>query len=200
MNKKIVVWAIAIWLCPLIASALTFDEMLIHETSTTQPFLGYKYENIKWIKHTPDDTAESYKEEAGSGGQVDIGQVDVDGDSKFETIKVIWGPGVSDHSLEVELYKENSKIGLFVAPGIQPNFKLEDIDKDKKLELVIWGAVDDPKMSQLLDDESKPFEGHSSPHLFKVRIYKLKQSAYKLSKEYTSKKKYEPFCEEQPEE
>lgn len=175
-----------------------FDELLLHETSTSKPFLDYKYKNIKWIKHTPDETAESYKDEAGSGGQIDIGSVDIDADNKNVLLKATWGPGVSDHSLGIELYKENNKFGSFNAPGIQPNFKLEDIDGDKKLELVIWGAVFDPNMSQLLDDESKPFEGHSSQHLFKVRIYKMGRGKYKLSKEYVSKKKYEPFCEEQP--
>ena len=200
MNKKQLILLLALLLIPLSAMAVTFDDMLVHKPSNTQTFWEYHYKNITWVSHSPVPVPDYYTsdEEADNRGQIDIGKVDLDGDGKAETIKVIWGPGVSDHSLEIELYKGKNKFGSFDAPGIQPNFKLEDIDGDKKLELVIWGAVADPKMSQIVTDKSKSFEGHSDPHLFKVRSYKLKQGEYKLFQEYISKKKYEPFCEEQP--
>ena len=133
--------------------------------------------------------------------QVDYkGAVDLDGDGKEEAITVTWGHGVSDHTLTIEVYKGNETFATLQPKGIQPNFKVEDIDGDGKLEIVLWGAVDDPKMSQDATDESKPFEGHSEPHLFMVSIYKLTDFGCKFSKEYTSKEKYEPFCEEQPKE
>ncbi len=189
-----------ICLFPLCVYAVTFDEMLAHKASNSQPFRDDIYKNITWASHTPDPEGEPETAEADSRGQIDIGKADLDGDGAEETIKVIWGPGVSDHSLNIELYKGDAKIGSLKAPGIQPNFKIEDIDADKKLEVIIWGAVADPNMSQYASDESKPFEAHSDLHLFKVEIYKLEKGKYILSKEYTSRKKYEPFCEEQPEE
>lgn len=201
MNKKQLIVAIIICLYPYITSAVTFDDMLVHKPSNKQTFWGYYYKNIEWVSHTPEPIIDnSYGGEADYRGQIDIGNVDLDGDSKNETIKVIWGTGVSDHSLTIEVYKGSKKIATLQPKGIQPNFNVEDIDGDGKLEIVLWGAVADSKKSQDLSDESKPFEGHSSLHLFKVRIYKLGRGKYKLSKEYTSRKKYEPFCEEQPEE
>ena len=177
--------------------------MLRHKASDSQPFWGNHYRNIKWIKHKP-YLPEEMKgeiidpEEADYRGQIDIGLVDLDGDKKDETIKVVWGPGVSDHSLTIELVKDGKKIATLVPKGVQPNFKVEDIDSDGNMEIVLWGAVNDPAMSQLASDESKSFEGHSAPHLFMVSIYRLIGDQYELSEEYTTKQKYEPFCEEQP--
>lgn len=212
MNKKQLAILLALLLIPLSAMAITFDDMLGHHPSKSQPFMG-EHKNIKWVSHTPDLLSKDPKEEkaaeealmgpnseADDRGQVDVGNTDLDGDGKDETIKAIWNAGVSDHALTIEVYKESKKIVTLQPKGIQPNFKVEDIDGDGKLEIALWGAVGDPKISQDISDESKPFEGHSSPHLFKVSIYKLEQGKYKLSKEYTSRRKYEPFCEEQPEE
>ena len=204
MNKKqlIVACILFIIVLPSTVYAMTFDDMLGHHPSISHHFMG-KHKNIKWISHTPFLPKEMEQDEinlpispdeADYRGQVDTGVVDLDGDGSEETIKVIWGHGVSDHSLTIELYKGDIKLNSIEAPGIQPNFKLEDIDGDKKLELVIWGAVSDPNMSQDGADDSKPFEAHSVPHLFKLEIYKLEKGKYKLSKEYISKKKYEPFC------
>jgi len=191
MNRKplIVIWITLICLCPLIANA----------ASKVRPLLGYTYKNIKWVSHTPTSVpgGDPTEGEADFRGQIDTGLTDLNGDGKKETIKVIWGVGVSDHSLTIELYKDNKKFATLKPKSIQPNFKVEDIDKDGKLEVVLWGAVNDPNMSQV-DDGSKPFEGHSDLHLFKVDIYKLDKDKYSLQKSYVSKQKYEPFCEEQP--
>ncbi len=200
MNKKQLIVAVIICLYPILAHAVTFDDMLVHHPSKDQPFWGYQYKNIKWVSHTPDHEGAPEGGEADYRGQVDIGKVDLDKDNIDETIKVTWGGGVSDHSLAVGVYKGNKTFATMQPKGIQPNFKIEDIDGDGKLEIVLWGAVEDPKMNYLIGDESKPFEGHSSPHLFMVSVYKLTGAGYKLSKEYTSKKKYEPFCEEMPKE
>ena len=196
MNRKQLILLLALLLIPLAAMAITFDDMLGHHPSKDQPFWGYQYKNIKWVSHTPGEGPPEGGE-ADYRGQVDMGKVDIDNDNKDATIKVTWGGGVSDHSLTVEVYKGDKTFATLRPKGIQPNFKVEDIDGDGKLEIVLWGAVADPKMSQLVG-ESKPFEGHSEPHLFTVSIYKLTDAGYKLSKEYTTKKKYEPFCEEMP--
>ena len=206
MNRnRLIVILIGICLCPLTVNAVTFDDMLGHGPNKTQPFWGNHYKNIEWIAHTPNPVvpdAEPSGGEADYRGQIDIGLVDLQGDGKKETIKVIWGPGVSDHSLTIELYRDSDikeLISRLEPDGIQPNFKVEDIDNDGKLEIVLWGAVANPKMSQDLSDTSKPFEGHSDQHLFKVDVYKLDKDKYNLQRSYVSKQKYEPFCEEQPE-
>jgi hypothetical protein len=169
----------------------------------SHPLFGYNYKNIRWIDHIPylpegmeDDVI--YPGEADYRGQIDIGYVDLDSDGSQETIKAIWGHGVSNRSLAIELYKDDNKIATLRPKGIQPNFKVEDIDGDGIMEIVLWGAVSDPNMSQLISDTSKPFEGHSSPHFFVVSTYKLEGDEYRLVEEYTSKDKYEPFSMEQP--
>ena len=197
----ILILALPLWFFQPPASAKTFDDMLGSHPSKSAPFIG-EHKNIKWVSHTPDaveDEGTYYgpNAEADDRGQVDEGKIDLDGDGKDEMVKVTWGHGVSDHSLSITV-RINNKFVTLKPKGIQPNFKIADVDGDGKLEIVLWGAVSDPNMSQLLSDESKPFEGHSSPHLFTVSIYKLADAGYKLSKEYTSKKHYEPFCEEQP--
>lgn len=201
MNKKqlMAIYSIIVCLYPSVVGAITFDDMLVHHPSGKKPFWGYAYKNIKWVSHTPHGGAPAGGE-ADYRGQVDVGKVDLDKDNRDEIIKVTWGLGISEHSLTIEIYKGNKNLAILQPKGIQPNFKIEDIDSDGKLEIVLWGAVGDPKMSQLAADESKPFEGHSDPHLFIVSIYKLTDAGYKLSREYTSRKKYEPFCEEMPKE
>ena len=167
--------------------------------NSTQPFLGYQYKNIKWVSHAPIPAGgEIIMDEADNRGQEDVGKVDLFGDGKYETIKAIWGEGVSDHSLKIGVYKDGKLFATLKPKGIQPNFKVKDIDGDGKLEIILWGAVKDPAMSYDVTDKSKPFEGHSEPHLFTVSIFKPTDTGYQLAKEYTTKKKYEPFCEEQP--
>ena len=198
MDKKglIIAWVIVMCLYPLRVSA---NEMLLHETIKSKPFLGYQYKNIKWIEHMPDESLGSYKDEAGSGGQVDIGEVDLDGDKKDETIKVIWGPGVSDSFLTIELYKDDSRFAVLESKyGIQPNFKVEDIEGDGKFEIIIWNGLWDPRLPGEDGITEETYEGHSSSHRYIVAIYKLIREDYVLWDIYTTKKKYEPFCEEQP--
>ena len=160
--------------------------MLAHP-SPAEPFLGYQYKNIQWVSYTPTlpagDKSNPEPDEADYRGQEDVGKVDLFGDGKYETIKAIWGVGISDHSLKVEVYKDNKMFSSLRPKGIQPNFKIEDVDGDGKLEIILWGAVADPGMSQDISDESKPFEGHSEPHLFTVSIYKLTNVGYQLAKE-----------------
>lgn len=195
MKKQSVGILIIIFLCPLAANAVTFDDMLIHHPSNAQPFWGYIYKNIKWVSHMPAPAVGGDPEEgeADYRGQIDRGLVDLNGDGKKETIKVIWGEGVSDHSLTIELYEDNKKFATLQPKGIQPNFKVEDLDSDGSLEVTLWGAIADSNMSQDISDESKAFEAHSVSHLFLVDIYKLKKGKCIFLKEYVTKNKYEPF-------
>jgi len=219
MNKKQSIVAIIICLCPLTANAVTFDEMLGHHPSKTQSFWGYQYKNIKWVSHTPDtlNDPEEQKalEEAVTGldaeaddrGQTDIGMVDLDGDTKEETVKVIWGGGVSDHSLTIEVYKDGRLISTLDdrEHGIQPNFKIEDVDGDGRKEIIIWSGLWDFRMPGEDDITEENYEGHSGPHRYVVATYKFikghefRPDEYYLWDIYTTKKKYEPFCQEQPE-
>ena len=52
MNKWLVL--ICIFLSVMLGSAyaVTFDDMLVHRSSSSQPFWGDYYKNIKWISHT----------------------------------------------------------------------------------------------------------------------------------------------------
>lgn len=187
-------------LCPLIVEAVTFDDMLMHKASRTQPFLGYDYKNIKWLKHTPNpDVDQEFEGEADARGQIDIGLIDLDGDKHDETIKVIWGYGVSDHSLTIELYKDDEQFDtLKPIQGIQPNFKINDVDGDGKLEIIIWGGNWDPRLPGEDDVTEETYEGHSGLHRYIVATYKLIRGQYQLWDIYTTKMKYEPFCKEQP--
>ena len=168
----------------------------------SQPFLGCQYKNIQWLSHISTlpagDKTGPNPDEADYRGQEDVGKVDLFEDGKYETIKAIWGHGVSDHSLKIEVYKDKKLFATLEPKGIQPNFKIEDVDGDGKLEIVLWGALWD---SMAIDENGKDnpaYEGHSEPHLFTVSTYKLTNTGFQLAKEYTTKKKYEPFCNDQP--
>lgn len=164
-----------------------------------KPFLGCSYKNIKWIKHVRLNAADWGEDEAGSGGQEDIGGVDLDGDKKSETIKAIWGPGVSDHSLLIEVYKNKKKIDtLKPLAGIQPNYSVEDGDGDGRMEIVIWAGLWDFRLPGEDGITDKTYEGHSGPHRYIVATYKLVRGEYNLWDVYTTKKKHEPFCEKKP--
>jgi len=148
MNNKHLALALvlAIWLIPLPARAITFDEMLGHHSSKSQPFMG-EHKNIKWISHEPFLPKEMESDvisptEADYRGQVDIGKIDLDGDGKEETLKIIWGHGVSDHSLTIEVYKGDKLISTLKGEyGIQSNYRIADIDKDGKQEIIIWSGL-----------------------------------------------------------
>lgn len=206
MNKKhsIVVLSLMIFLCPLIASAVTFDDMLVHHPSKRQPFWGYRYENIKWVSHTPTllNGEEPYGGEADFSGQVDTGKVDLDNDNKAETVKVIWNGGVTDHILTIEVYKDGNLISTLKggdgSGGIQCNFRIADIDGDGKKEIIIWSGLWDFRLPGEDGLTDANYEGHSAPHRYIVATYKLLRGQYYLWEIYTTKRKYEPFCEEQP--
>jgi hypothetical protein len=212
MNKKqfLVSWVLAICLCPLIADAITFNDMLMWHPSKSQPFMG-EHKNIKWVAHTPDSLEDPEAEkaaleavtgpdaEADNRGQIDEGRIDLDGDGKDETIKVIWYGGVSDHGLAIEVYTDNKLISTLKGEyGIQSNYKIEDVDSDNKKEIIIWSGLWDFRMGAEDGIAEDAYEGHSDSHKYVVATYKFVRGEYYLWDIYTTKKKYEPFCEEQP--
>lgn len=197
MNKKqiIVAWLIMLCLYSLDAIAANFDDTL-GRTKKLGPVWGDHHKNIRWIEHIPADGTEEYD---AYWGQTDVGSVDLDGDKKEEIIKVIWGAGVSDHSLRIELYKDDLKFDtLKPVWGIQPNFKLEDLDGDGRLEIIVWGGLWDPRLPGEDGVTSETYEGHSARHRYIVATFKLIREEYTLWDIYTTKEKYEPFCKEQP--
>lgn len=152
--------------------------------SDDKPFMDGYYENIRWTEHTVYPTFG----ESDRKGQIDEGKVDVDGDGVEEEIKVIWGEGVTDHSLAIEITRfqpENVSLGtLGPVAGIQPNYKLEDLDADGKLEVIVWGGLWDYEISQ---------EAELGPHRYVVAIYRLLSGGYALWDVYTTRTKYNPF-------
>lgn len=215
-NQLITAWILLIIIFPLTVYAITFDDMLVHHPSKSHPFMN-EHKNIKWVSHAP-DTLEDPKEEkaaeealmgpnaeADDRGQVDIGKVDLDGNGKEETLKVIWAGGVSDHGLTIEVYKAGKLISkLNNEFGIQPNYRITDAGKDGRREIIIWSGNWDPRMPGEDGITEATYEGHSGLHRYIVSTYKLINSSlgyqYVLWDVYTTKKKYEPFCEEQPKE
>jgi len=74
-------------------------------------------------------------------------KIDIDGDKKAELIKVMYGPGISDKFLEIEVYKEGRLISTLKGEfGIQSNYKIEDVDNDGRKEIIIWSAIWDPRL------------------------------------------------------
>lgn len=207
MNRKKIIFVLlfACIIYPLSAQAATVDELLMHKASKEKAFWGNYYENILWISHTPTRSgkpADDFDSVQGDDrGQTDIGKVDTDGDGKDEIIKVIWGEGVSDHSLDIELYEDEAMselVAKFTPFGIQPNFKVTDPDENGKKEIIIWGGIWDQRIAG--EDGVKVYEGHSAPHRYIAATYKLVKGKYCLWHLYTTNNKYEPFCVEQPEE
>ena len=137
--------------------------------------------------------------EDGANSVVTNYRIDVDGDGKKEDVRIIYGQGVSDKALSIEIRK-GKKLLDTVKPvaGIQPNYRIADIDKDGKKEIVIWGGLWDPRTPGEDGVTEKTYEGHSSPHRYVVATYKQIRGEYYLWDVYTTKKKYEPFCEKQP--
>ena len=126
-------------------------------------------------------------------------RIDLDGDKTKELVRVNYGPGVSDKALTIEIFKGNKKIDTLKNRfGIQANYKIEDIDKDGKKEIVIWEGLWDPRIPGEDGVTEKTYEGHSDKHHYLVMTYKLIRGKYYLWEAYTTKKKYEPFCEKQP--
>ncbi|MDP8260931.1 MAG: hypothetical protein P9M01_01135 [Candidatus Kappaea frigidicola] len=128
-------------------------------------------------------------------------KIDIDNDGKEELIKVIYGGGVSDKPLTIEIYKDGKLIATLKGEfGIQSNYKIEDVDNDGKKEIIIWSGLWDFRMAGEGGVTKETYEGHSAPHRYIVVTYKLLRGEYYLWDIYTTKKKYEPFCEEQPKE
>jgi len=128
-------------------------------------------------------------------------KIDLDNDNKPEVVKILYGPGVSDKFLTIEVYKEGKLISTLKGEfGIQSNYKIDDIDEDGKKEIIIWSGLWDPRMAGEDGVTEKTYEGHSATHRYVVATYKLIRGQYCLWDVYTTKKKYEPFCEEQPRE
>jgi hypothetical protein len=126
-------------------------------------------------------------------------KIDMDGDGKKDDVRILYGPGVSDKSLNIEVRKDNKLIDtLKPIAGIQPNYRIADIDKDGKMEVMIWGGLWDPRLPGEDDVTEDTYEGHSDLHRYVVVTYKLVRGEYYLWDVYTTKKKYDPFCEEQP--
>ena len=128
-------------------------------------------------------------------------RIDIDNDGKEELIKVIYGGGVSDKPITIEVYKDDKLISTLKGEfGIQSNYKIEDVDNDGKKEIIIWSGLWDFRMAGEEGVTEETYEGHSAPHRYVVAIYKLLRGQYYLWDIYATKKKYEPFCEEQPKE
>jgi hypothetical protein len=127
-------------------------------------------------------------------------RIDVDGDKHDELVKILYGPGVSDKSLTIEVYKGGKIISTLKSEfGIQPNYKFEDVDADGKKEIVIWSGLWDFRMPGEDGITEETYEGHSDTHRYVVATYKFMRDEYYLWDIYTTKKKYEPYCEEIPE-
>ena len=125
--------------------------------------------------------------------------IDLFGNKKKELVKVIYGQGVSDKLLTIEVYNDNKLISTLKGEfGIQSNYKIEDIDHDGRKEIIIWSGLWDFRSPGEDGVTNKTYEGHSAPHRYVVSIYKLLRDEYYLWDIYTTKKKYEPFCEEIP--
>nr|MBU1327898.1 hypothetical protein [Candidatus Omnitrophota bacterium] len=211
MNKKqlIVISIILSYLFPVLAHAVTYDDILVHKASDSRPFLGdhYEYKNIKWISHKPyfegatDEQMKEMEQEmleaVDERGQIDVGSVDFDGNGENEYLKARWtGYGGPAKGLIIEVYQDKelkNQIG-FVNPqrkGYHPNFKVEDVDKDGSLELITFAGVPDPNMSSMYGDV-KPFEPRFADRFLNVSIYKFTNGTLELSRQYLTKDKYEP--------
>src|SRR3989339_2289470 len=120
-------------------NAADFDDLLLHRADASQPFFKNSSKGIKWMKHQPvPEGPVELDGEADYRGQIDIGEIDLDGDKKNETIKAIWGEGVTDHFLTIEIYSGDTLISTLKNDfGIQPNYKIADVDKDGKKEMII---------------------------------------------------------------
>ena len=209
MFKKIVI-ILMVCFCPASAHAVTYDDILAHKASPSRPFWGdhYQHKNVRWVLHQPyfegatNDQLKEMEQEAleavDERGQIDIGAVDLDGDGNDEYIKVIWTAyGGPAKGLVIDIYQDKelkSKIGSMnpQAEGYHPNFIVADIDSDKAPEIVTFAGVPDTAMSGSVDDD-KPFEPRFADRFLKVSIYKYQDGDVKLSRQYLTRGKYEPY-------
>ena len=137
--------------------------------------------------------------EDGAGPVTTQYQIDIDGDKSNELIEVLYGTGVSDKALTIKVYKDEELISTLKGEfGIQSNYKIEDIDADGKQEIIIWSGLWDFRLPGEGGVTEETYEGHSGAHRYVVATYKLVRGQYYTWDIYTTKEKYEPFCEEQP--
>lgn len=208
MIKKIFI-VLMVCFFPTLAHAVTYDDILEHKANSSKPYWGdyYQYKNIKWISHQPyfeGATDEQMKElekaaieEVDDRGQIDVGSVDFNSDGKAVYLRVIWTAyGGPAKGLVIEAYQDKALKNRIatVSPqneGYHPNFKVEDVDSDGKLELITFAGVPDPNMSGMVEDK-KPFEPRFADRFLRVSIYKYKDGTLKLSRQYLTKVKYEP--------
>ena len=126
-------------------------------------------------------------------------KLDLDGDKKPELVKVLYGLGMSNKPLTIEVYRDGNVVSTLNDKfGIQSNYKIEDVDNDGKQEIIIWSGIWDPRTLGEEGVTEATYEGHSAPHRYIVATYKLIRGQYYLWDIYTTKKKYEPFCEKVP--
>jgi hypothetical protein len=192
------------------ASALTYDEIVVNKVSNARPYWGeyYEYKNIEWISHQPyfeglDD--EEYRElemeaidAVDERGQIDIGRVDFNRDKEYQYIKVMWTAyGGPARGLIIDVYQDEnlkSRIAI-ISPqkeGVNPNFKIEDIDGDGVLELITFSGQLDPNMSNVWDGDT-PFQGRFSDMFLLVSIYKFIDGSFSLDYQYVTEHKYQPY-------
>jgi len=126
-------------------------------------------------------------------------KIDLNNNGAKETVKITFGPGVSSRPLKIEIFDKGKLLDTLNNDfGIQANYKIEDMDGDGVQEIIIWSGLWDFRMpgeNGVTDDN---YEGHSAPHRYVVATYKFLRDKYWLWDVYTTKKKYEPFVEEQP--
>ena len=80
---------------------------------------------------------------------------------------------------------EKTSLGaLGPVAGIQPNYKLEDLDSDGKIEVIVWGGLWDYEIGA---------EAELDPHRYVVAVYKLLSGGYALWEVFTTRTKYDPY-------
>lgn len=122
-------------------------------------------------------------------------KMDLDGDGQNEVVKEVWGPGVSAHSLTIEVYKDGKLIAT-IDPnkfGIQANYKIKDLDGDGRKEIITWSGLWDFRLPGEGGVTEENPEGHSAPHRYVFVTYKLIRGEYYPWNYYTTKKKYNPY-------
>jgi len=126
-------------------------------------------------------------------------RIDIDGDKRDEQVKAIYGEGISNKPLSIEIFKDGRLISTLKDEfGIQSNYTIKDVDGDGIQEIVIWGGLWDPRLPGDKGVTVDTYEGHSSSHRYIVATYKFIRGEFFLWEIYTTKKKYEPYCGEQP--
>lgn len=180
---------------------VSFISLFLATPSFASPFKG-ENKNIKWVSNTPDEFVKNLTHtQSAERSQVDVGEIDLDGDGQDETIKVIWSREWRNHALTIEIYKDNELIETLKNDfGYQPNYKIENIDEDKMKEIIIWSGRWDFRTPGADGIAQEDYEGLDSPHKYIVATYKWIQGGYSLWDIYTTKNQYDPYVEEQPRE